>query len=75
MLASGALSPLEAFEWIADFPNVQSVVFGASSLANIRSTKHIAETVWGSITPAPAPVPLVDSEPESQPATVAAPTH
>jgi len=54
---------------------VQSVVFGASSLANIRSTKHIAETVWGSITPAPAPVPLVDSEPESQPATVAAPTH
>lgn len=81
VLASGALSPLEAFEWIADFPNVQSVVFGASSLANIRSTKHIAETVWGPIVPEPAepaepvePVELVEPvEPES--AAVAAPTH
>lgn len=44
--ASGAISPPEAFEWIAQFPAIQSVVFGASSAANIRSTKEIAEAVW-----------------------------
>jgi hypothetical protein len=55
VLASGAIAPREAFEWIADFPNVQSVVFGASSLANIRSTREIAEAVWGPNVPVTAP--------------------
>jgi hypothetical protein len=71
VLASGALSPLEAFEWIADFPNVQSVVFGASSLTNIRSTRQIAESVWGPTARATTTPTLDDLEP----AAVAAPTR
>jgi hypothetical protein len=60
VLASGALPPLEAFEWIAEFPNVRSVVFGASSLTNIRSTREIVESVWGPVTTAPATSPVDD---------------
>jgi hypothetical protein len=54
VLASGAIPPQEAFEWIAQFPKVQSVVFGASSLAHIRSTKEIAESVWAEAERRPA---------------------
>lgn len=36
--ASGAISPKEAFEWVAAHPAIESVVFGASSLTNIRGT-------------------------------------
>jgi hypothetical protein len=46
VFASGAIPPDEAFEWIAQFPNIESVVFGASTAAHIRSTREIAETVW-----------------------------
>ena len=38
VFASGAIPPREALEWIFDQPNIESVVFGASSRANIR--KH-----------------------------------
>jgi hypothetical protein len=47
--ASGAIPPREAFEWIAQFPNIRSVVFGASSAANIRGTKEAAAAAWGSL--------------------------
>lgn len=40
--ASGAIAPLEAFEWIAEHPRIEAVVFGASSSANIRGTKQAA---------------------------------
>jgi hypothetical protein len=54
VLASGALPPREALEWVAARPKIQSVVFGASSLTNIRSTREIAESIWGQTT-VPAP--------------------
>lgn len=40
--ASGAISPAEAFQWVAEHPRIESVVFGASSAANIRGTKLAA---------------------------------
>ncbi|WP_209020701.1 hypothetical protein [Nocardioides sp. 1609] len=44
--ASGALGPEEAFEWIAQFPKIESVVFGASSATNIRGTRQVVDDVW-----------------------------
>ncbi|MEO3417088.1 hypothetical protein AAFO92_20730 [Roseovarius sp. CAU 1744] len=36
--ASGAISAEEAISWISGLPNVESIVFGASSAGNIRNT-------------------------------------
>ena len=38
VFASGGISPREAIEWVTGEPYVQSIVFGASSRANIEST-------------------------------------
>ena len=38
VLASGALPAREAIEWIVNEPHVESILFGASSRANIEST-------------------------------------
>lgn len=38
VLASGVISPKEAIEWVLSEPYVESVLFGASSRVNIRST-------------------------------------
>ncbi len=46
VLASGAIPPGEAFEWVAANPNIQSVVFGASSQRNIHNTVEVAAAVW-----------------------------
>ncbi|MBZ5739738.1 hypothetical protein [Nocardioides mangrovi] len=46
VFASGALSPQEAFGWVAEFPAIESVVFGASTAAHIHSTREIADQVW-----------------------------
>ena len=43
VLASGAIPPEEAIEWVWSLPNIESMVFGASSAANIRSTKRLVE--------------------------------
>jgi hypothetical protein len=43
VFASGAIPPREALEWINQQPNIESVVFGASSRANIRSTRELME--------------------------------
>lgn len=40
--ASGAISPREAFQWVAEHPKIESVVFGASSATNIRGTWQAA---------------------------------
>jgi hypothetical protein len=45
--ASGAIPPREALEWIAEIPSVRSIVFGASSAANIHNTIDIAKGIWG----------------------------
>lgn len=47
--ASGAIGPQEAFEWIAEFPAIESVVFGASSAANIRNTREVATAAWAAV--------------------------
>lgn len=39
--ASGAIGPREAIKWISKQPNIQSIVFGASSRKNIRETKEL----------------------------------
>ena len=46
VLASGAIPAREALEWVCALPNVESIVFGASSRANIRSTREIVEQAW-----------------------------
>lgn len=47
VFASGAIPPREALEWIAAQDNIESVVFGASSRANIKNTKALADELWG----------------------------
>ncbi|QBX55868.1 hypothetical protein EXE58_10625 [Nocardioides seonyuensis] len=46
--ASGAIRPEEAIEWVAGLPNLESIVFGASSRTNIESTVQLVEQYWGS---------------------------
>jgi hypothetical protein len=46
VFASGAIPPREALEWVKERPEIESVVFGASSAANIRSTTSIARDLW-----------------------------
>jgi len=43
ILASGALQPSEGTEYVCRQRNIKSIVFGASSLANIRHTKRLIE--------------------------------
>ncbi|WP_227271803.1 hypothetical protein [Roseobacter weihaiensis] len=48
--ASGAIPAEEAISWIGDLPNVQSIVFGASSGGNIRNTRDLVQTHMGPVT-------------------------
>lgn len=41
VLASGAIPPREAIEWVVNEPYVTSILFGASSRSNIESTVRI----------------------------------
>jgi len=43
VLASGALHPLEAIEYLGHFPKIESVLFGASSQSHIKETKELIE--------------------------------
>jgi len=45
-LASGALKPKEATDYINTIPHVDAVLFGASSLNHIKETKEILESVF-----------------------------
>jgi hypothetical protein len=47
--ASGAIPPAEAIEWVCAQPNIEAIVFGASSKANIRNTRELVEQHWPSI--------------------------
>lgn len=38
VLAGGAISPKEAIEYVCKLPNIESILFGASSAENIRDT-------------------------------------
>jgi hypothetical protein len=46
VLASGALRPRGAIEYIAGQPQIESIVFGASSRANIRQTKRLIDELY-----------------------------
>ena len=46
VFASGAIAPDEAIEWVTSLPNIESIVFGASSRANIESTAGLVEKYW-----------------------------
>lgn len=46
VFASGALSPREAIEWTCSLPNLESIVFGASSRAHIASTVSLVDEYW-----------------------------
>lgn len=52
VFASGAIPPEEAIQWICDQPNVEAIVFGASSARNIASTRQLVDRYWGTATPA-----------------------
>lgn len=44
--ASGAIPPREAIEWVCGLPNLESIVFGASSRRNIASTVSLVDEFW-----------------------------
>ena len=46
VLASGAIPPEEAIEWVCGLEGLQSIVFGASSSAHIRQTKALIDKAW-----------------------------
>lgn len=43
VLASGAIAPREAIEYVCAQPRIESIVFGASSRGNIRQTKTLID--------------------------------
>ena len=49
VLASGAIAPREAIDYVCKQPRIESIVFGASSRGNIRQTKALIDelTVHG----------------------------
>jgi hypothetical protein len=46
VLASGAITPREAIDYICKQPQIESIVFGASTRANIRRTKSLIDELW-----------------------------
>jgi hypothetical protein len=45
VFASGALQPREALEYVCRHPQIEGIVFGASSRANIAHTKQLIESL------------------------------
>ena len=43
VFASGAIPAEEAIAWLSDLPNIEAVVFGASSPPNIRNTQELVD--------------------------------
>jgi hypothetical protein len=46
VLASGAIPPKEAIKWVCELDGLHSIVFGASSPANIRNTRDLIASYW-----------------------------
>lgn len=53
VFASGAIPPEEAIEWICAQPNIEAIVFGASSARNIASTRQLVDRYWTTADPRP----------------------
>ena len=47
VLASGAIAPREAVQYVCEQKNIQAIVYGASSRNNIVQTKDLIEEYWG----------------------------
>jgi hypothetical protein len=61
--ASGAIPAREAIEWVCAQPNIQSIVFGASSSANIRNTRELVSEYWPDMTSMPRRLPPEEGQP------------
>jgi hypothetical protein len=48
--ASGAIPAQDAIEWVCAQPNIEAIVFGASSRGNIRNTRELVAEHWPSVT-------------------------
>jgi hypothetical protein len=46
VFASGAIVAEEAIRWICEQPHIDSIVFGASTRANIRHTRALVDRYW-----------------------------
>ena len=46
VLASGTISPQEAIEYVCNLPNIESIVFGASSKQHIIQTVEMINSHW-----------------------------
>jgi hypothetical protein len=46
VFASGAIAPKEAIEWICQQSNIESILLGASSRANIHNTRELVDQYW-----------------------------
>lgn len=46
VFASGAIPPDEAVSWVCEQPNIESIVFGASSAVHIKSTRELVDKYW-----------------------------
>ena len=46
VLASGAIPPKEAIDWVCNLEGLDSIVFGASSKGNIVQTKQLIDELW-----------------------------
>ncbi len=49
ILASGAVPPKEAVEYVSAQKNIRSIVFGASSKAHIQETKDMIDSMKGAL--------------------------
>ena len=49
VLASGAIAPREAIEYVCAQTRIEAIVFGASSRGNIRQTKALIDELTGSV--------------------------
>jgi hypothetical protein len=46
VFASGAIEPERALDWVCAEPQVESILFGASTIENIRATRQLVEARW-----------------------------
>ncbi len=54
ILASGAIPPQEAIKYICSLPNIQTIVFGASSGPHIKQTREMILAEWDAVRLKPA---------------------
>jgi hypothetical protein len=61
--ASGAIPARDAIKWVCAQPNIQSIVFGASSRVNIRNTRELVSEYWVDKGSAPQQTPSKEGLP------------